>query len=66
MIELLVVVLIIGILASVAVPQYQKAVEKARLAEALTVIGAAKTAMTAYLLAGGGSTNDLCSGRQSV
>ncbi len=38
LIELLVVVVIMGVLAAVAVPQYQKTVERVRLSEAFTVI----------------------------
>ncbi len=51
LIELLVVVLIIAILSAVALPQYQKAVEKARLAEALNMIGTLQRAVASYKLA---------------
>ena len=57
LIELLVVVLIIGILAAVAVPQYQKAVFKARAAEAITMLNSLKQAWKVCKLRNGDCSN---------
>ena len=50
LIELLVVVLIIGILAAVALPQYNKAVAKSRFAEALVWENSLRKAIELYAL----------------
>ena len=53
LIELLVVVLIIGILAAIALPQYQKAVQKSRLAEVAIRAKSLEQAIDLYVLENG-------------
>ena len=59
LIELLVVVLIISILAAVAVPQYQKAVAKAKLAALIPIMKSVFVANQTYHLENGIYTNDI-------
>ncbi len=53
LIELLVVVLIIGILAAIALPQYQKAVERAKITEAAIHLRAIANANQMYYMSTG-------------
>ena len=61
LIELLVVVLIIGILAAIALPQYQKAVRKSRIAGVVSTLHGIVNAGSAYAM-----TNSLGGGADAV
>ena len=59
LIELLIVVLIIGILAAVALPQYQFAVVKSRVASYLPLVKSIATTEILYVLSNGESSRDV-------
>lgn len=61
LIELLVVVLIIGILSAVALPQYEKAVWKSRNSQLKTAVRSVIQAQKVYYMANGKLTNDFSS-----
>ena len=53
LIELMIVVAIIGILAAVAIPQYQNYVARAQVSEALVLMSGAKTGVAEYAIVKG-------------
>ena len=57
LVEMLVVVLIIGILAAIALPQYESAIEKSRMSEALLNAKAIVNGVQRYLQANPNATN---------
>ena len=59
LIELLVVVLIIGILAAIALPQYQKAVKRAKFTKLVISLNAIVKAQKVYFMANNSYANDL-------
>jgi type IV pilus assembly protein PilA len=53
LIELMIVVAIIGILAAVAIPQYQNYIARAQITEPVSLLGAAKTPITEFVASNG-------------
>ncbi len=59
LLELILVVIIIGVLASLGLTNYTKTIEKSRLAEARMILGQIRTAQEGYKLENGSRTTDL-------
>jgi len=59
LIELLIVMVIVGILATIAIPTYQKYVHKSRVTAAVVLVQPAKLAVTEYALLHHGGLQDI-------
>ena len=59
LIELLVVVLIIGILAAIALPQYQKSVAKTKLSTGMQMMRSLSNGVEEYILSQGSAPTSL-------
>lgn len=59
LVELIIVIIIVGILASVAMGQYAKVVEKSRYAEANTILGSLRSMQMAYYAEWSAYTTDI-------
>jgi len=57
LVEVLIVVIIIGILSSLAIPMYKRATEHARIAEATQILSQVRTAEEVYKLKNGSYTD---------
>ena len=74
LIELMIVVAIIGILAAIAIPQYQDYIARAQASEACTLLGGLKTPIAEYFavngavpgLTSGGAAGDLDSDKLTM
>ena len=74
LIELMIVVAIIGILAAIAIPQYQDYIARAQASEACTLLGGLKTPIAEYFavngavpgLTSGGAAGDLDSAKLTM
>lgn len=59
LIELIIVIIIVGILATIGMTQYTKVIEKGRAAEAKQVLGSLRTGQNAYYLENGSYTTTI-------
>src|SRR5690554_1370240 len=64
LIELMIVVAIIGILAAIAIPQYQDYTARSQASEAVTLLGGAKTPVEEFILTKGDFPDGTASGEK--